>query len=576
MIVLKKYKKSAYQLENCWQKYRKTVMLKKRLAAIIILISATAINGISQKTVGLFTNTADAYNGYTLFAPLNYNTTYLIDNCGEIINTWQSQHRPGLSAYLLEDGSLLRTASIPNGTFSNGGGLIERYDWDGNLTWTFEVSDSVQYQHHDIAYLPNGNILVLAWEYKSTTEAVAIGRDPALVVDGLWGEKVMELQPVGSDSAVVVWEWRLYDHVVQDIDSTKPNYGMVAQHPELINLNYVYNTSPNSLKDWIHANSIDYHPQLDQIIINSRNFDEFWVIDHSTTTTQAATHSGGNSGKGGDILYRWGNPQTYDRGTAADKKLFSQHDAQWIGQGLYESGKILVFNNGLARMDGSYSSVETIAPPIDANGNYSIDSINAYAPTTQDWIYTSTPHFFSYFISGVQRLPNTNTLICEGDDGRFFEIDTMGNLVWEYINPVGFGGPVSQGNMPNNNAVFKISRYSPDYPAFIGKTLTPMGPVEINPFQSNCQLYVPTRKVNTLEKITLLGNPVDDILKIQNVNQLELSISLVDLTGKTLRNIQSDNFYIPIPVEELPRGIYILKIHSIKDNQQLTKKILKI
>src|SRR5690606_15913622 len=105
-------------------------------------------------------------------------------------------------------------------------------------------------------------------------------------------------------------------------------------------------------------NAIDYNPQLDQIMISTREFSELWIIDHSTTTAEAAGHTGGRSGKGGDILYRYGNPAAYNRGTRADQKFFYQHDAQWIEPGLPGAGNILVFNNGWNRVDGSsFSSV---------------------------------------------------------------------------------------------------------------------------------------------------------------------------------------------------------------------------
>ena len=63
---------------------------------------------------------------------------------------------------------------------------------------------------------------------------------------------------------------------------------------------------------------------LDQIVLSNHNLSEIWIIDHSTTTLEAASHSGGNSGKGGDLLYRWGNPQAYDQGTGADQLLNHQ------------------------------------------------------------------------------------------------------------------------------------------------------------------------------------------------------------------------------------------------------------
>lgn len=161
----------------------------------------------------------------------------------------------------------------------------------------------------------------------------------------------------GSDS--VVWEWHVWDHLVQDYDSTKANYGNPRKHPELTDLNYV---SGLAVADWNHCNRIVYNPVLDQIVISSRQFSEIWVIDHSTTRRDARGHSGERYGKGGDLLYRWGNHQTYRRHEIVSQTLFGQHDAQWVREGLVGAGHILVLNNGYGRMP-NFSTVDEFIPP---------------------------------------------------------------------------------------------------------------------------------------------------------------------------------------------------------------------
>jgi len=89
----------------------------------------------------------------------------------------------------------------------------------------------------------------------------------------------------------------------------------------------------------------------------------------------------------------------------------------------------LIFNNGAGRPDGDYSSVDEIIPPVDDTGTYT-----GYGPTAPTWTYTAaTPtDFYAVNISGVQRLSNGNTLICDGPNGYFFEVSSAGDLVWDY------------------------------------------------------------------------------------------------------------------------------------------------
>ena len=117
-------------------------------------------------------------------------------------------------------------------------------------------------------------------------------------------------------------------------------------------------------------NSIDYNPELDQIMVCSRSLNEFWILYHSTTTAEARGHAGGKYGRGGDLLYRWGNPMAYRRGQPEDRMLYSPHDAHWIPKGLPGAGNILIFNNGVADTDQNFSSIDEISLPLKADGTY--------------------------------------------------------------------------------------------------------------------------------------------------------------------------------------------------------------
>ncbi len=431
---------------------------KFHLSVLIIslLFFATCITPLSSKQlVNKSNEQSQMLTGQILFAPMYGTTTYLIDYTGAVNHTWGSVYFPGEAVSWLGDGTILRTIKTKEFGLGGSGGGIQKMLWDGTITWDFRYDTNGDLSHHDIEVLPNGNVLMIAWETRTTNEAILRGRDPNNVIGEIFMPlHIIEVKQTGQTTGSIVWEWHVWDHLVQDFDATKENYGDVEEHPELIDINYGGELVKS---DWLHANSIDYHEGFDQILVSIRNFNEIWVIDHSTTTQQAAEHTGGNSGKGGDLLYRWGNPAAYKRGTSLDQKLFSQHDASWIPDGCPGAGNILVFNNGVERPSGTYSSVDELVPPVDETGNYFLPQGSTYGPNTLHWTYVGTPpsSFYSQGISGAERLKNGDTLICNGVEGRFFEVTPDGTIVWQYLNP--YPGPLM-------NQVFKIVYIPPEEP----------------------------------------------------------------------------------------------------------------
>ena len=443
----------------------------------------------AAKTVGLLLNEPEAFGGYTLFNTLfnqrGSKTIYLIDNQGRVVHRWELDDDL-LFARLLENGNLL---TFPPHAEVHGRYVTE-VDRNGNTLW--ECTRGIP--HHDVLKMPNGNLLLLSRQDKTAEEAIAAGADPDFIdTDGLMAPHIVEVKLTGPANCEIVWEWSAWDHLIQDFDSSKANYGVVAEHPELIDLNFrlseVLSYDPS---DWIHSNGIDYNSELDQIVLSPRHFSEVWIIDHSTTAAEAAGHRGGKGGRGGDLLYRWGNPRAWRAGTPDDQQLFWPHNPQWIAPGLPGAGNILIFNNGAEFTDfrRGYSSVDEIAPPVDG-ANYRLNPDSAYAPAEPVWVYTAaTPSdFFSPYISGAQRLPNGNTLICDGAHGTLFEVTPAGKTVWKYINPSTSQGPLLQGEpVPTEqlrsgkevpaNKVYRAYRYAPDYPGLQGLDLTPGDRIE--------------------------------------------------------------------------------------------------
>ncbi len=543
-----------------------------------LFLIASLLLGASSfcQTVGLTQRTAESLDdGYVLFAPIGSTTTYMVDKCGRQVKTWNSSYKPGQSVYILSDGTLLRTGNANNATFTAGGkgGIIEKIDWNGTVIWTYTISDATKCQHHDVKALPNGNVLVVAWESKTNAEAVAQGRNPALVPATVWSEQILEIQPVGASGGNIVWEWHLFDHLVQDFDATKPNYGVISTNPQLLNVNY---SASATQKDWIHLNSIDYNPVLDQILLSSHAMSELWIIDHSTTTLQSAAHSGGNSGKGGDILYRWGNPQAYNNGGAGNQKLFGQHNAHWIETGLPYANQIMVFNNGLNRTGGNYSTAEIINPPVTG---YNYTPTLPYLPASNSWIYNNgnSNNYYAQNISGAQQLSNGNVLLCNGPKGTFTEVNGAGAKVWEYVNPVSGTGIIAQNVLPTQNLVFRCGFYPNNFLGFLGHTLTPTATIEnTNSVSASCNLATNIENDLSNNDFKIFPNPTKDNLTIfvapSENNNLEAQIinALGEIVFKQ-KNIQPAIQYT-FNLENLHNGIYFLKL--VGNNKTITQKIV--
>jgi hypothetical protein len=459
-------------------------------------LAATGASHAQTQTVGMFLcDTALVYKGYTVFAPKHDTMTYVINNDGRIVHEWTgSRYEPGQSVYVLANGHLLRSC-MTKGKLATGGGeggRIEEYDWNSNLVWSMDISTDTYMQHHDIRPLPNGNIIMLVVEKKTYAEVIAAGFNPSMMQPDvqktgmMLPDAVYEIAPTLPSGGTIVWKWSVWDHLIQEFDPTKQNYGVVKDHPELINAAGDLTQLPVF---WNHMNSIDYNPALDQIALSVRGNSEVWVIDHSTTTLEAAGHAGGKQGKGGDLLYRWGNPACYGAGTKTDEILYQQHDAEWVRPGCPGAGNITVFNNGLSR---NYSSIDEFVPPVDSAGAYSRSSGAAFGPSALAWTYVASPpsSLYAAAISGAQRLPNGNTIIDDGTHGTFTEVTSSGEIAWKYVSPVADAGPLLQGApVPDDpvragekmNAVFRVYKYALDFPGFAGRDLTPGSFVELYP-----------------------------------------------------------------------------------------------
>ncbi len=432
-----------------------------------------------------------AFKGYTLihdagdaFMGQQSNDTYLMDENGIRVHEWKHNgYSPEASvAYLLPNGQLLRTFSkhhwIKDKAFPVGAtSSIELVDWDGKVLWDFTQSVPEKYSfHHDVEYLPNGNILAIRYNAFSLEEAIAMGWDANLGKKAIysiknnvahkpiiWMSNVLELQPNLEDgSTEIVWQWNSWDHLVQNKYPSKNNYG-AATDPSKIHINYLNLDVdiPYNRGQFFHLNSVDYNPKLDLIMLSSPTYGEFWIIDHSISMAEASGSTGGKYGKGGDLLYRWGNDETYGKGIRDESTLYWQHDTQWIDEGLPGAGNVLIYNNGQRRsLDGkyrrndktasfgkSYSNVLEVKLPMSEDGQF---DINKKANIVWDWSHPDKTSYYSPFMSGATRLPNGNTIFNGAYDKYIHEVNSDGEILLDY-------------SLEGWGRLYRVYKYGADY-----------------------------------------------------------------------------------------------------------------
>ena len=337
--------------------------------------------------------------GFTLFTPLGFDVTHLINMKGEVVHEWKLPSEPGNYAYLLENGNLLaatRTTDGPKNLPAKGGHIVE-LDWDGNIVW--EHVDPVQ--HHDFRRLENGNTIYLGWKLLNDEQIKRhTGGLPGTEhADGVYGDTITEIAPDGE----VVWDWFVGDHMEME---KYPN------HPGAWR------------REYAHGNTLA--PTLNgDLIINQRMNGAMAIIDKKTKKIRWA-------------MQNW--------------EFGQQHDVQMI-----DNGNLLFFANGA--MLATYHGPEAGSRVIELN------------PETNEivWEYHSEAprDFFSWFISGCQRLESGNTLICEGIYGRLFEVTPEREIVWDYVSPyiVDYDHPAYKGANP----VFRCYRYGADAPQIQGR-----------------------------------------------------------------------------------------------------------
>lgn len=557
-------------------------MKKQHYFLFLITLCSYAVNGFAQQ-----------WGDYTLYSIQNSTTTQLLDTNRNVVKTWtHTGKKTGYSSYLMPGGYLWKTISRTGNSFTGGPicGEVLKMDWAGNILWDYVYSTTDYCTHHDFCPLPNGNVLLIAYERISAANVTAAG---GTFSGEMWSEKVVEIKPTGATTGEVVWEWRVWDHIVQNTDASKPNYqASIVQHPELLNVNY------KAAKDWIHMNGIDYNPILDQISVSSHNLNEWYIIDHSTTTAQAASHSGGNAGKGGDFLYRWGNPAAYSAtGTTI---LNVTHDAHWIPEGVPNAGRLVGFNN--KGVSATKSSIDQITTPLNGY-NYTITAGSAFTPATYDTRHACNG--YSSNMGNSQQLPNGNMLVCLATAGTIYEVDANGTTLWS---------KTLTGSVPQSTKYNKcfVENEAPTIPTITenNQILTSSSASTYQWYKNgqlisnaNTQNYTPTDsgvyvvritdsigcvyryavgfKYNTTvstgistvigdNEISIYPNPTEGLVKVMLTNALKISdISILNMQGQV---VMSTSNQTEIDLSNIPNGIYFIQIKD-QYNRSLIKKL---
>jgi hypothetical protein len=211
--------------------------------------------------------------GYT-FVLYRRRVPMIIDMNSRVVHVWPYVRAVG-RARLNRDGSL-----VVIGTDN----LVKEYDWDGNLKWAFKLAVEIDFPHHDLIRLENGNYLVLARD-RST-------RTGYLQEVNRWGR--------------VVWEWRSLDHI-----ESFPTWNHDRKDPT--HINSISELPPNRFFD-----DGDERFRPGNILVSARHLNAIFIIDK----------------RSGEVVWQYTQGLDY------------QHEASMVEEGMPGAGRILLFNNG--------------------------------------------------------------------------------------------------------------------------------------------------------------------------------------------------------------------------------------
>jgi len=353
------------------------------------------------------------FNGYTLFAPSFQNTTaWLIDMNGNVCHNWEMANPAGLNYHLLPSGNLIwmgRGKGVIEGLNAAATEIVE-VDWDGNEVWRYD--DNMV--NHDFMVQENGNILAIRFvELSSDIQKKLKGGVPGTEINGkTYGNQIIE---INRDKGIV-WKWNSWEYFDPEKD---------------------HECSFCDRSIWGYMNAVDVFPNGD-LVVSIRRMNKVARVSKKT----------------GKIIWEWGQ----------DKNLGHPHDVS-----VTDDGNITLFDNGLHRkidnpgIDHIDTSCYTASRALEVN----------IKTNEIIWQYVDPMHLVSSnFMGSVQKLPNSNYLICNSASGTFYEVTKEKEVVWKYISP--FVLKIKQSlDWTLSKLIFQAHRYGPDFEGLKGKDLNP-------------------------------------------------------------------------------------------------------
>ncbi len=404
------------------------------VVASVVLAAVSAILVAAPSVFPTGTTVYDparAWSGFTVLSPLGTQAAIVIDMNGKVVKKWDGYNSSAGGPARILPGGYVVGAEGANAPRQESLALVQR-DFDGKEMWRFDHNQQIQTrdgkmvwalrQHHDWQRedFPAG--------YYSPEATPSLEGSKTLVLTHI-NHVVPEVVPdvtLSDDRLIEVtwdgkvdWEWLASDHI-DEFHFDQDARDAIASR-EGVN-------AARGAFDWLHVNSATYVGPNHWFDEGDQRFAPNNVIISSRQASFIAV-----IGRDGHIVWQLGPDFSVSPELRAIRQIIGQHNAHFIPKGLPGAGNVMVFDNG----GGSgYGRPNPVAPKGQNIFSRPTSRVLEIDPVSLKlvWSYTS-PTFFATNISGAQRLPNGNTMVTEGPDGRLFEVTRDGDIVWEYIFP---------------------------------------------------------------------------------------------------------------------------------------------